>query len=327
MSVMRDTAAVTTAALGIGLAHQAYATARSLRRHSGYEHHVVRCRSGNELSCYRGAPAGGSGVTMLFASGLMNTSTSWLLLASHLSGVTAVLYDRAGYGRSLRRSEAPYHLQESVADAADVVKEVCSGTGPVWLAGHSMGGYLVHRLAGQLDNIAGVILIDPMHPREMVVSQPQREGAKGTDLTLRTAPLPVALGAGLLMDKGGVLSSAAGSPFLGRLRAEISAASTWYAAAREWRYLYPHLLDGGAPLEQVATPVYVIAAEATVASSPEQGGLYDEYVASGSAGGRRLELEECDHLSIINAPQAAQRLAQQITSLVQERPEPREVTS
>lgn len=316
MTLLRDATWVSALTLGMGLAHQAHATVQTRRHHAGFEHFEVAARSGNLLSCYRRAGRPGS-AELVLETGLMNTSSSWLLLASLLpTSVSVTVYDRAGYGRSLRRSGEPYHLGESASDAVDLVNEVRTRESAVWLIGHSIGGYLAHRATVMVEDVDGLVLIDPMHPRELAVSRQQREGARSIDLTLGTASIPIAFGAGALLDKGGILRGAAGNPFLKRLRSDQSAYSTWRTGLREWRFTYPIMLAGGAPLERLDTPVYVISAQGTIENSPEQLELYDDYVTSGAAPGQRIDVPDCDHLSIINGPEAAQRVASLIDQLV-----------
>ncbi|MGL4744767.1 MAG: alpha/beta hydrolase [Dermatophilaceae bacterium] len=295
--------------LTAGVAHQLYATVRLHERHQGFDRRQVKCASGNLLSYHvrRGSP---DGPTLVCEAGLMSTSLFWLLVADHIDlDTTVILYDRAGYRGSLRRCQDPYSLNESVSDLAELVRKTVAPARRCLLAGHSLGGYLVHRAADVLsDRVHDVVLVDPTHPRELVHSRAQREGSRGVDLTMSLGSWSALFGAGLLVDKKGLLAFADGSPYRRRLGIETSAVSTWRAAHREWDYSYPFMLDGGRPLDDLRVPVSVVAAGATLTSSPEQRELYEEYVASGT-GGEVAVIDGATHLSVIAgveyAPQTA----------------------
>ncbi|MGL4743415.1 MAG: alpha/beta fold hydrolase [Dermatophilaceae bacterium] len=298
--------------LATGVAHQVYATARLHQGHRGFDRRQLKCATGNLLS-YHVRPGSPDGPTLVCEAGLMSTSVFWLLVADHIDlDTTVVLYDRAGYRRSLRRCHEPYTLQESVSDLAELVRKVVSPTSPCMLAGHSLGGYLVHRAADVLsDRVQRIVLVDPTHPRELLRSRAQREGSRGVDFTMSLGSWSALFGAGLLVDKKGLLAFADGSPYRRQLRLETSAVSTWQAARREWDYSYPFMLDGGRPLDDLRVPVTVVAAGSTLDASPEQRDLYEEYVASGT-GGRVVVVDGATHLSIVAGMDHAPRTAQAI---------------
>lgn len=293
--------AISGALLGLGLAHQAHASLRTNQSHRGWERHEVIGETSNVLTAHR-LEAGPGAPELFFEAGLMNTSTSWLMLAERLAGdYTVTVYDRAGYRRSRRGQSEPYHLAESVSDAVDVVRSLKADGAEVTLVGHSLGGYIAHRAASLLGDLARVVLIDPMHPQELVASRGQRQGSKGLDLSLRTGPITVALGGGLLMDKAGALRVSADNPYVRFLRNELSALSTWTTGLREWRYTYPFMLDGGSPLADLVVPVHIIGASETLQGSAEQRALFDSYIASGSVGGTLVEIPDTSHLGIVSS--------------------------
>jgi pimeloyl-ACP methyl ester carboxylesterase len=295
----RVVAAGLAACLMAGLAHQGYATLVSRRHHEGFEPHTLRCTSGNLITYYlrRGTPGS---PTLVCEAGLISTSLVWRLLADHLSPeISLVLYDRAGYRRSLRRCEEDYCLQESVNDLIEVIQDGADPEAPCILTGHSLGAYLAHRAAASLpERVQGLVLIDPNHPRELIHSPRQREGSRGANLTIRLAPWSIFFGGGLLMDKKGLLVSVEGSPYHRLLRWEASTHSAWRTARREWGYSYPYMLDGGRPLEKLSIPVSVLAAEATMRTVPEHKDMYEEYVGSGS-GGEIITIPDSNHQSIV----------------------------
>lgn len=301
--------------LAAGAAHQAHATIQTRRKHHGWTAATIDCETTNRVVAYR-RERGPDAPEIFFEAGLMNTSTSWLLLADALRTCTVTIYDRAGYRASHRRQREPYSLSESVSDFIDVVTSQRRAGAPAWLIGHSLGGYMVHRAASAIDDVAGLVLLDPMHPQELVTSEQQRTGARTTDLSMRTGPPAIALGGGLLLDKPGLLQAAHANPYRDKLSHELSAVSTWSSAAREWRYAYTFMLDGGAPLVPLAAPVHVMAASQTVAQSPEQRDLYADYVASGTARGRTQIIDDCNHLGIVSDPDMVGRTARAIDSLL-----------
>ncbi|GGS92163.1 MULTISPECIES: alpha/beta fold hydrolase [Streptomyces] len=313
----RLTGAGLAACLAAGVAHQAYAElVTRTRRHAGFERRRVRCDSGNIITYHvrRGTPGG---PTLVCEAGLMNTATSWLLLADFLDpSISVLVYDRAGYGSSLRRCPEDYSLKESVGDLLQVIADGVDTDGPCILAGHSLGGYIAHRAAAEApDRVDGVVLVDPNHPRELIHSRKQREGARAANLTMKLGPWSATLGAGLLMDKKGMFAFAAGSPHHRALRLEGSAPSTWRAALREWNYSYAFMLDGGRPLDRLSTPVWVIAAESTVRDIPEHHDLYEEYVASGH-GGSIITVPGSTHVSVTGGMEHAPHTAKAIEQAV-----------
>ncbi|RII13759.1 putative aminoacrylate hydrolase RutD [Streptomyces sp. YIM 130001] len=320
------TGAALAATAVAGVTHQIYSSLTSqFYRPPGFEQHRHTCSSGNIITYYRrdGLPGG---PTVVFESGLMHTSVAWLLLCEHLDpAISVVVYDRAGYRKSLRRCNVEYNLAESVGDLLDIIARGTDG-GPTYVVGHSLGGYLAHRAAeraateekdGGRRAIDGIVLIDPTHPQELVVSQSQREGARGTNAAMKLGPVTALFGGGLLVEKGPLFEYCEGSPYYRQLRREASSHAGWVASKREWGYSYRLMLDGGRPLARLSVPVSVIAAEKTVLDLPEQQKLYDEYVASGAGGGSCRTIPGSAHLSITggveHAPLTAAAVQEQVT--------------
>jgi pimeloyl-ACP methyl ester carboxylesterase len=82
-------------------------------------------------------------VRIVFVHGSMDRAASFLKVQRRLEGVTAVRYDRRGYGRSVEAGLAP-DIDSQVADLRAVV-----GEEPAVVVGHSLGGVLALALAGQ----------------------------------------------------------------------------------------------------------------------------------------------------------------------------------
>ncbi|GAA2082724.1 hypothetical protein GCM10009801_42680 [Streptomyces albiaxialis] len=304
----RMTLGALAAAGAVGVTYQLYADARAKRATGGLAHRQLTCSSGNIISYHvrEGAPGAD---TLVLDAGLLSSSLAWLLVLDHLDpDLRVVLYDRAGYRRSLRRCAEDYCFEESVGDLVDVLGEAVDGD--CVLAGHSLGGYLAHRAATRLpETVRGLVLIDPMHPRQLRESRTQRAGANNTNLTVRLAPLSIQCGGALLLDRRSLLSYADDSPYRRALGWELSSASAWRASRREWGYAYAFMLDGGRPLDALEMPVSVLAAEATVGDAPEQRALYEEYARSGADGGSSETLAGASHLSILGSAEHAPRTA------------------
>lgn len=305
------------AALGVaGIAHQSYADLRLKLATHGLTRRQVTCETGNILTCHlrRGAPGA---PTVVLDAGLLSSSVAWLLVLDHLGpDTTVVLYDRAGYRGSLRRSPEAYRFGESISDLVDVIDATVDGD--CVLVGHSLGGYLSHRAAAQVSQrVRGLVLVDPMHPRQLLASPKQRAGAVPTGMTLRLAPMTMFFGGGLLLDKKGLLAHAEGNPHRRALSWELSSSSAWRASKREWSYSYSFMLDGGPPLAELAVPVRVLAATSTLDDVPEQRQLFEEYAASGTSG-EIITLDGSSHLSILHGTDHAPRVAAEIDRAVAE---------
>lgn len=105
----------------------------------------------------------GPAPTVVFEAGLASTRSIWGLTQPRLQGTArAVVYDRAGMGRSPRAS-GPRRLTDLAADLNDLLDHL-GGTAEsrVVLVGHSMGGPIVRlAAAARPDRIAGIVLVDP----------------------------------------------------------------------------------------------------------------------------------------------------------------------
>jgi pimeloyl-ACP methyl ester carboxylesterase len=106
--------------------------------------------------------------TVVIVSGLGDWSTSWGgVVQPEVAKTTRVCtYDRAGFGWS-DASSLP-------SDAAQFAKELhtllqnASVPGPYVMVGHSLGGFIVRVFAHEYaSEVAGVVLIDSMNPRQV----------------------------------------------------------------------------------------------------------------------------------------------------------------
>lgn len=111
------------------------------------------------LSC-----TGAGGPTVVMEAGFGNDSSIWAWIAPEVARDTRVcVYDRAGQGWS----EPAAGAQDGVAVANDLhtLLDRANEPGPYVLVGHSLGGAFVLNFAARYPNdVAGVVLLDSMHP-------------------------------------------------------------------------------------------------------------------------------------------------------------------
>jgi pimeloyl-ACP methyl ester carboxylesterase len=121
----------------------------------------------------KGMPAG---PTVIFESGIAATSQNWLRVQEAVAGFTrAVSYDRGGLGWS-----SACVSERTPSNIARELREILQRAGipgPYVLVGHSFGGLVVRRYAAMFaDEVAGVVLVDPMRTEEWPpVNESQRE--------------------------------------------------------------------------------------------------------------------------------------------------------
>jgi pimeloyl-ACP methyl ester carboxylesterase len=109
---------------------------------------------------------------IILEAGIAASSLSWSVLQPQLAKVTATFsYDRAGLGWS-----APTGRHCSLSQMADELHQWIRALNvprPYILAGHSYAAYILRVFARRFpDEIAGIILIDPLTPEEWI--QPSR---------------------------------------------------------------------------------------------------------------------------------------------------------
>jgi pimeloyl-ACP methyl ester carboxylesterase len=245
---------------------------------------ALTTRAGNLLRYRRtgalGAPQGTQGPLVVLVGGVSASEEHWEWLAGRLGERYPVVgYQRAGYGASeYRRADRP-RLDHAVADLVDLVTATADGR-PVVLLGHSLGGWLAWRAAGQLgESVRAVVLLDPSHPAELRRSTRQARGQAGLTTLLSTVPASLRLGLGPLLDE---------PDWLYRLprrvrtlaRAHYRDAGSWQAAAREWSAAQREFEDFDGPLPAIAVPALVVTAGETERHDPVQKQLHTEFAAA-----------------------------------------------
>jgi pimeloyl-ACP methyl ester carboxylesterase len=158
----------------------------------------------------------GSGAPIVvFESGMGVSRSMWGAVAPKVAArTTAVVYDRAGLGRS-PAAAGRRDLDHLVADLSAVLDHL--GPGPFVLVGHSWGGPIVRAAAAaRPERIAGLVLVDQTDERcDLFFS-------KVNERQLRWGPrlLPLAARAGLLRIPAKRLSAHLPDPWAAALRAE-----------------------------------------------------------------------------------------------------------
>lgn len=104
---------------------------------------------------------------VIFESGLGASCLSWSTIQSFLAEHTATCsYDRAGFGWSNSAGAGPCSLEAIVSGLHELV-ETLRIQRPFVLVAHSFGGYIARLYSQRFpDELAGVVLIDPLTPEE-----------------------------------------------------------------------------------------------------------------------------------------------------------------
>ena len=179
-------ALVVLALAASGLAWQKLGTAADFRRHpppgrlvdvGGHRLHV--------LDMGKGHP------TVVFEAGLPGSVLSWHRVQKELARVVRVVsYDRAGLGWSDPGPD-PRTAERIVEDLRRLLVRAAM-PGPYILVGHSFGGLTTRLFAARYpDDVAGLVLLDPVGPGEWVplTERERRRLAGGAKLCRRAAGL------------------------------------------------------------------------------------------------------------------------------------------
>ncbi|HXE08388.1 MAG TPA: alpha/beta hydrolase, partial [Acidobacteriaceae bacterium] len=105
-------------------------------------------------------------LTVVFESGIAASSQNWLEIQRRVSEYArTVSYDRAGLGWSCESDCA--RTPKNIARELREVLRAAGVEGPFVIVGHSFGGLVARRFAAEYaDEVAGVVLVDPMRPEE-----------------------------------------------------------------------------------------------------------------------------------------------------------------
>jgi pimeloyl-ACP methyl ester carboxylesterase len=117
-----------------------------------------------------GAAADTAKAVVLLEGGLFAVGSSWVRVVEALVSADPTLrvitYDRAGLGLS-DPVDLPRDAEHVASDAAELLRGL--GVSRVVVAAHSLGGYFARILAARNpDLVAGLVLVDTMHPDEQI---------------------------------------------------------------------------------------------------------------------------------------------------------------
>jgi pimeloyl-ACP methyl ester carboxylesterase len=121
----------------------------------GYVERTVVTSDGVRLAVRDYGSTGASDHTVVLLHGLCLTQSSWALQVRHLlhrwgSRVRIITYDHRGHGSSSGAEMHTYRIDRLAADLAEVLSAL-HVTGPLTLAGHSMGGMTALAYLGRPD--------------------------------------------------------------------------------------------------------------------------------------------------------------------------------
>lgn len=273
-----------------------------------------RAKSGNRIA-YRidNAVNPKSKALIVLESGHQASHHYWHWIREALTKEYDVLsYDRAGYGSSDYNSKNSFSLKESVDDLDDLLSAVRNGR-DVIMIGHSLGGLLAHQSAARSDYIRQLILLDPTHPQELDMIPGRAEGAKVLDRSHAWMSPSLRLGMGFMLDIPGWVNQYP-TNVAKILRSEMRDFGLWETTIREWRSIH-QLFRMPQALTSIPIPISVIAAQATVDSTPLQEGLFSDYIASGTHG-NLVTIPEQDHISMIAEEESAALIGELILEKV-----------
>ena len=192
---------------------------------------------------------GSGGPTVIFESGIAATNLNWHQIQESVAQFThTASYDRGGLGWSSQAVSA-----RTPGNIAVELHGLLASAGikpPYVLVGHSFGGLVMRRFALLFpEEVAGVVLVDPMRPEEWPPMDPSKQVQldRGTKLTAIAVPIArcglarLAV-TSLLCRSGrlsGMLAGAAGNGgthVLGRIKGEVSKMprEVWPVVAAHW---------------------------------------------------------------------------------------------
>ncbi|MFI8304002.1 alpha/beta fold hydrolase [Streptomyces sp. NPDC085927] len=319
----RDDRAVKAAALllagGIAVSVAVAAQRRAVVREGWPTSRKLVTRHGNELMYETGGRDDRTDAPVLvFCAGLTSTSEHFAWITEQFvndSDNAVVSYARAGYAGSLRRTNAPFVLDESVDDLEDLIRATVPEHRKAVLVGHSLGGELIRRVSARIpDRVAGLVYLDPSHPAQLQRSEGQSDGAKDLSDNITLAARYVSLGTGILMSRPGWLSRLPAN-YQDKVFAQYTDARIWKAGKREWEAVEKEFRSFDGDIPQVEAPALIVAAQQTVDQDPEQLLMYNELARVHQRADIKV-IEGADHDSLLTNVLFAHKTVQHMTDFL-----------
>jgi pimeloyl-ACP methyl ester carboxylesterase len=171
-----------------GFLYQWIGSHRDRRRYAG-EGRWIDIGDGHRLFLLE---KGSGGPTVLFEAGIAATNLNWCHIQDHVARFTGTLsYDRAGLGWS-----SPNRTPRTPGVIAAELHTMLERAGirpPYVLVGHSFGGLVMRRFALDYpDEVASVVLVDPMRCEEWPPLRPDRMAEVNRARKLSGYAIPIA---------------------------------------------------------------------------------------------------------------------------------------
>ena len=177
-----------TALIALGFLYQCIGGHRDRRRFTGPGRSVT---VGSGCRFYL-LEKGSGGPTVLFEAGIAATNLNWFHIQEKVADFTGTAsYDRGGLGWSSpsRTARTPGNIAEELHSLLQ-----CAQIKPPYiLVGHSFGGLVMRRFAVLYpEDVAGVVLVDPMRCEEWPPLNPARQPAVDLGKRLTHFAIPLA---------------------------------------------------------------------------------------------------------------------------------------
>ncbi|WP_263357530.1 alpha/beta fold hydrolase [Acidicapsa ligni] len=192
---------------------------------------------------------GSGGPTVLFEAGIAATNLNWCHIQDMVSEFThTASYDRGGLGWSSPSNTV--RTPGNIAIELNAMLEAAGIKPPYVLVGHSFGGLVMRRYALLYpENVAGIILVDPMRCEEWPPLNPEKQALLDRGAKLSGYAVPIArsglarLAVTSLLCRSGRLSTflagaagKGGMHVLGRIKSEVGKMpeAVWPIVAAHW---------------------------------------------------------------------------------------------